>query len=83
MTEQTVMMSEEDLAVKFLEWAERRGLGPKDFSIKMDYSYNHAAMMLRGEVRFGYLQLGRLVQAYGLNAAAEIMVGGGEIGLGS
>ena len=65
-------------------WAKQTGIGAADFARAMCFSYNHAAMLLRGEVRVTCNVLGRMLLAYGYDAVrplADAMKADGDLKL--
>jgi plasmid maintenance system antidote protein VapI len=54
------------------QWAEENGIKPPEFARRMDYSYQHAYRLLRGDLDVTNDTIGRLVLNYGTDAVAEI-----------
>lgn len=73
-----LMVDSELLKERLRNWADRNGIRPADFAKKMGYSYNHAFQLLRGNADVTPEMIGRLVLAYGPQAAAEITQTPGE-----
>ena len=61
------------MTARLRAWAEQNKISPAEFARAMDYSYNHAYQLLRGNVEVTENTLGRLALAYGADAVAEIV----------
>lgn len=57
-----------------IEWAARSDTNPVEFARRTGYTYNHAAMLMRGEARFTENTLGRVLLAYGPEVAEPLAV---------
>ncbi len=55
-----------------IQWAANNEVSPADFSRSTGYSYNHAAMLLRGEAKVTEQTLGRVLLAYGPEVAEPL-----------
>lgn len=63
----------ESLTAALRAWAEEQQISPADFARKMDYSYNHAYQILRGDKVATLETLGRLALKYGADAVSNVV----------
>lgn len=55
-------------------WCQIKGVGIPEFQEKMNYTYQHAWGLLRGEREFTDAALGGFVKSFGTEAAREVLV---------
>lgn len=56
-----------------VEWAEKNEVTPANFALDMDYTYNHAYQLLRGDAEVTPEMLGRFIITYGTEAAQPLV----------
>lgn len=67
------MVSEVDLKAALQRWAEEKGISPAEFARALDYSYNHAYQLLRGDLPVTVETIGRMALAFDAQEVQKLL----------